>query len=121
MGVINDIIFKAWSWVPWVLGLGTVGWLALALLAPGLLSVFSPILKGISELIVEGIRALIEGVIDILDSWKTIATVMVIIWLFGNYWTWTEPKAAPTKPAITKAQPKKVETLDLFSRWPWEW
>lgn len=122
MDLIYDTVFKAWAWVPWVLGLGTVGWIALALLAPGLLNVFSPLLKGASELLVEGLRALIEGVTDILDSWKTIATVIFLMWLFGNYMTWSKPEPKPVaKPAISKSAPVVKPTQEPAFRWPWEW
>lgn len=122
MEVINSVVFGAWNWLPWLLGLGTVGWLGLALLAPSFLNVLSPILKGMGEGLVEFVKILYEGVTDILDSWKTVVTVIVLIAAFGNYWSFQETKKVAKERAtivhkntkVTKT-PSKVEHFDPFS------
>ena len=139
MEVIYAFLFKAWSWVPWVLGLGTIGWIALALLAPGLLSIFSPLLKGAMEALVESVKILWEGLTDILDSWKTLVTVAVILWVFANYWTYKvdHPKRQSLvsqsevyrTPSTTwskikqkvksNAKTKKKSTENLGATWGW--
>ena len=90
MELLYGLVFKAWSWVPWILGLGTIGWLALALLAPGVLSVVSPFLRLAVDAVVGAVRALWDGVLDIIDSWKTIFAVCVIVWAALNYVTFKE-------------------------------
>lgn len=133
MGVIYDTIFQAWSWVPWVLGLGTIGWVILALLAPGLLNIISPILRGISEGLVEAWKWFYNGLTDILDDWRTIFTVCVLVWLAVNYVTWKNdsPKNARTPTVTTqpygsktqKVAPsnKQKEDKPAFSLQGWDW
>lgn len=92
MGVIDNALLSAWSWLPWLFGLGTIGWIALALLAPGLLNAVSPLLRGVSEAFVEFVKVLYTGLTDILDSWKTVVTVIVLILISGNYFTYRDTK-----------------------------
>ena len=125
MELIHDTLFKAWAWVPWVLGLGTIGWVALALLAPGLLNVVSPILRGISEALVEAWKWFYNGLIDILDDWRTIFTVGVLIWLAVNYITWRDdnPKKVTSTPTVKtqKVAPSKKDEKPAFSLQGWDW
>lgn len=127
-----DLIFKAWSWIPWILGLGTIGWIALALLAPGVLNVISPLLRGLSEGVVALWKILYEGLTDILDSWKTLATVALLIWAASNYITWKETHKSVdrastptvTRPVGTQSQkvaPSQNKEKPAFSLDGWDW
>lgn len=126
MEIIYALFFKAWSWVPWVLGLGTIGWIALALLAPGILSVISPLLKAALEGLVEVWKWFYNGIVDILDDWRTIFTVLVLVWVASNYITWKEHyKQADVRTPTVKSQKvtpttKKVEK-PIFSLDGWDW
>lgn len=120
------IITQAWSWIPWVLGLGTIGWIALALLAPGVLSIISPILRGVAEGLVEFAKILYSGIVDILDSWKTVVTVIFILWLWTNYSTFKDsykeaPKAQVKKVTQPVAPKKQTKEKPAFSLDGWEW
>lgn len=83
-----------WAWVPWVLGLGTVGWIALALLAPGVLNVVTPILRWSAEKLVELGQIFWEGLSDILDSTKTIFAVALLLLVYANYADWRYSRQA---------------------------
>lgn len=124
--MIYDLVFKAWSWIPWVLGLGTIGWVALALLAPGVLSVVSPLLRGLSEGIVALWQILYEGLTDILDSWKTFATVAILIWVASNYITWKEDVKPADRARTPTVKTQKVahsqnKEKPAFSLDGWDW
>ena len=130
MGIVNYVLFEAWSWVPWVLGLGTIGWIILALLAPGVLSVISPLLRGLAEGFVELWKVLYEGLIDILDNWKTVVTVMILGWLLINYFTWKKQYDAEgvRTPTVTsknskpqKVAPSQKKEKPTFSLDGWDW
>lgn len=124
MELIYGLVFKAWSWVPWVLGLGTLGWIALALLAPGVLSVISPILRGLSEGIVEVFKILYEGTTDILDNWKTVVTAFFLVWLTINYVTWKEAPGYERPAQVKQSPPKKTQVQKekpTFSLDGWDW
>lgn len=121
--MIYGWLFSAWSWVPWVLGLGTVGWIALALLAPGLLNAVSPLLRGAAEGLVEVVKVFYSGLVDILDSWKTVATVVFLIFLVGNYWDFkTEQKQQQVaKTERHRAVPKKTRETSPAYKDPFSW
>jgi p-aminobenzoyl-glutamate transporter AbgT len=119
------LFFKAWAWVPWILGLGTLGWIALALLAPGILNVISPLLKGIAEGVVELWKVFYEGITDILDNWKTMFTALILIWVAANYITWKEskPRVEARTPTVKaqKVAPQTKKEKPAFTLQGWDW
>ena len=43
-----EVIIQAWQWVPWLMGFGAVGWIALAIFAPSVLLIVTPLLQGMA-------------------------------------------------------------------------
>ena len=81
------------EWLPWFMGGSTLALLAVAILAPSVLTVaaswlsaLSPLVTAISNGIVVAWNILWDGVVDIIDSWKTVVTtivlVLVALWYF---------------------------------------
>lgn len=121
-----------------LLGLGSLGILGAASYFLGLTAVLrivasiveiiTPLLRGLMEAIVEWLGIMWEGIKDIIDSWKTVITVVSFVLI--AYLTAKVPakieqhKCATEKQELKKQiptvkKPKKQEPPVEF-RWPWE-
>lgn len=83
---------SVWDWAPWLVGGGLLSWVAVALLAPSVLTVaaawltaMSPLVKGISDGLVTFVQTLWQGALDMLDNAASIlfvATVVIVAMLY---------------------------------------
>jgi p-aminobenzoyl-glutamate transporter AbgT len=101
------------DWFPWLAGGSTLALLALAILAPSVLQVAAswlsaaaPLIQGLTEAVVYCVKILWSGVEDILDNWKTIATVIVLALIAVWYFT-PAPTPCPVCPEGVKCTAKK--------------
>jgi len=103
------------DWLPWFMGGSTIALLAVAILAPSVLTVaaswlsaMSPLVTAMSHGIVTAWNILWIGFKDIVDNWKTVVTVLVIVLV--SLWYFAEPsKPCPVCPEYTcEAGKKKV-------------
>ena len=98
---VNSIL----AWFPWIAGTGLIGYVALALLAPSVVQVaaawlvnLAPLVKGLSEAVVEIIRRLWDGFLDVVDNINTVMLLAVV--LVGGYVTgMTSSDRGPSCPA----------------------
>jgi hypothetical protein len=74
------------DWLPWLAGGSTIALLAVAILAPSVLTVaaswlsaMSPLVTAMSHGIVTAWNILWIGFKDIVDNWKTVVTTIVIV------------------------------------------
>lgn len=131
---LND----AFNFVGWITGGIGIGWVALAIFAPSVLSVvaeylkaLSPLLKGASEGVVALAKLLWEGVKDMGDNLGSIllvATVALMAFFYGSYGT-TKcdcKKCIDNLRADYRFVPRtKSEKLEYKKQkgiytWPWE-
>lgn len=110
------------DWMPWIISGGTVTWIALAVFAPRILDIVSPILKGLAEFVVEFVKRLWDGFLDIIDNINAIIFVIVscLIW---SWYTHPEPKVV-YKDKATISNPKKAtkeSNKPTFSLQGWDW
>jgi nitrate/nitrite transporter NarK len=112
------------DWLLWAVGLtsgaGALGYLAVALFAPKLLDIISPVLKGLLEGSVEAWKIEWEGFKDVVDSWQTVvfvATLCTVAYLYGQNVA-TPVAKAPTKQA--QSSPSKSKKAVEVSQ-PFEW
>lgn len=73
------------SWLPWLLSGGAISWGALAIFAPQVLLVVTPVLKGVIDGTVEYLRTLWNGAMDMLDNSASIVFVATIGTLMYTY------------------------------------
>jgi len=99
VGQIGDLIP---SWVPWVAGGSTVGLIVLAVLAPSVLqiaanwlSALSPILRGVASGIVEFVKALWSGFLDMTDNGRSLLFVGAVA-LAAYLWGYTHGAGSRT-------------------------
>jgi len=99
VGQIGDLIP---SWVPWVAGGSTVGLIVLAVLAPSVLqiaanwlSALSPILRGVASGIVEFVKALWSGFLDMTDNGRSLLFVGAVA-LAAYLWGYTHGTGSRT-------------------------
>lgn len=110
------------DWLPWIISGGTITWIVLAIFAPHVLTLLTPILKAVIEGIIELLKRLWDGFLDIVDNINAIIFVVVACLLWGWY-DKEEPKVIyKEKPAISKSSSgsKKVEK-PAFSLDGWNW
>lgn len=76
------------DWLPWLMGGSTIALLVVAIVAPSVLTVaaswlsaLSPLVKAVAEGVVAFWNILWIGLKDIIDSWKTVVTTVVIVLL----------------------------------------
>lgn len=74
------------DWLPWLAGGSTIALLAVAIFAPAVLQVaaswlsaMSPLVTAISHGLVTAWNILWTGIKDIIDSWKTVVTTLVVV------------------------------------------
>lgn len=110
------------SWLPWIISGGTVTWIALAIFAPHVLSVVTPILKAMVEGVIELIKRLWDGFLDIVDN------INAVIFLIAACLTWAWYTKEPPKviykdkPAVTKkTSPTVQKEKPAFSLDGWDW
>lgn len=112
------------SWFPWIITGGTLTWIALAIFAPHVLSILTPILKAVVEGIIELIKRLWDGFLDVVDNINTI--IFVIAACLAWAWYSKEPpkvvykeRPVASKKVAPAAQQKKENPA--FSLQGWEW
>lgn len=102
------------DWLPWLMGGSTIALLVVAVLAPSVLTVaaswlsaLSPLVKAAAEGLVAFWNILWTGLKDIIDSWKTVVTTVVIVLL--SVWYFQKPvDPCPVCPTVVC---KKGETV----------
>lgn len=84
--LIMDWMTSLFNWLPWIGATGIAGYIALALLAPSVLQVasawlvsLSPLIKGLSEGLVDLTRRMWDGIQDVADNFNTVLFVLVAI------------------------------------------
>lgn len=110
------------DWLPWIISGGTITWIVLAIFAPHVLTLLTPILKAVIEGVIELLKRLWDGLLDIVDN------INAIIFLIAACLTWgwyikEEPKVIyKEKTAVSKkvTKPSKVEKPS-FSLDGWNW
>lgn len=86
--------------------------------------VAAPLLRGMMEAVVEWVKIMWEGLKDILDSWKTVATVLTLVAI--AYATakipakLDEQSCAAQIEALKKRIPK-APAKQTTSEWRWFW
>jgi len=100
-----EVIFSAWQWVPWLMGFGAVGWIALAIFAPSILLILTPALQGIAQGAVEFIKVMYAGVVNILSAWQSVAAVALAIFVAISYGQYKERHRADVTPLIQQEAP----------------
>lgn len=109
-----DFLF---DWFPWLAGGSTVALIAVAILAPSVLQVagnwlsaMSPLIKGAAEFIVDVVKSLWDGFLDMTDNGKSLLFVGAVAlgaYLWGlSHGLQKEPKV------ITKTVYKSCPTTD---------
>lgn len=141
----NDIL----NWTGFVAGGGVLAWVALAFLAPGVLDVIKslltgtqPLLKGISEGVVNLVKILWDGIKDIADNLNTVLTVILlclVVFLYAklenarvceepDYQAWMEKNIRPDYKFVKRTPQEKAEYLrrtgqtqqNSYRKWiPW--
>jgi cytochrome P450 len=74
------------SWLPWIVSGGTISYIALAVFAPSALQILTPILKAIVEGVIEYVRNLWNGAMDMLDNVSSVifvASVAAVAYFYG--------------------------------------
>lgn len=119
-----------WDWLPWLGGGSTLALIAIALLAPGVLTVaaqwlaaLSPLLKGAAEGIVAFIKALWVGMQDMLDNAKSIIFVVTLCacsFIYG--WSYSKVRIDCTTTKTEIPLPVKKPTgiqdqIESFDSW----
>lgn len=113
------------------MGFGAVGWIALGIFAPSVLLILTPFLQGIAQGIVEFIKVMYAGIVNILNSWQSTVAVVIIALLAMSYGTFKEhernqeevaplvqqeePAAAPSDARRTRPAPKKIAVPSIPS------
>jgi len=118
-----EVISNLYSWVPWLLGFGTIGWVALALLAPSVLSIVSPFLKLGVDIVVDYLRSVWEGFKYVISDTKAVIFTATMLVLALNYQSFTQERQSPridSKPAVHKTVTKSKQEDSIF-RNPLEW
>ena len=104
-------------------------WLVLPALLGSLLKILatafdiiSPLLKGIFEALVEYAKILWEGLKDILDNWKTIATVVtMLVALFAYDKTSTLVQQHDCNKTITQLKKQLPMKKPTQQSYPFDW
>ena len=99
-----EVIFSAWQWVPWLMGFGAVGWIALAIFAPSILLILAPALQGIAQGLVEFIKVMYAGVVNILSAWQSVVAVALAIFVAISYGQYKERHRADVTPLIQQEE-----------------
>ena len=113
------------SWLPWIISGGTITWIALAIFAPHVLTVVTPILKAMVEGTIELIKRLWDGFLDVVDNINTV--IFVVAACLAWAWYSKEPPKVIYKerPSVssTKQKPvvQKKEEKSPFSLDGWGW
>lgn len=90
------------------------------------LGIVSPALTSVFELIVWYVKVLWNGILDIVDSWMTILTVMTIVlgtWAYGKLPT-NDPRLSQCQAqleTLKKRYTTRQQTPQVEFKWPWEW
>lgn len=113
-----EVIIQAWQWVPWLMGFGAVGWIALAIFAPSVLLIVTPLLQGMAQGLVEFIKVLYAGLTNILNSWQSMVAVLVIALVATNYGTYKEKHKQDVAPLIQEAPVAKNSIRPTHSKKP---
>ena len=102
------------DWLPWIMGGSTIALLVVAILAPSVLTVaaswlsaMSPLVTAISQGIVVAWNILWIGFKDIVDSWKTVVTVVAIT-LLSVWYFQPAVKPCPVCPVVVCEKGKPV-------------
>lgn len=114
--LLNDLYYLV-SWVPWILGGGTVVWIVLGIaalvgvpFAGKILDIFSPFLKAAVGWVVDFVDdVLIPGALDMLDNWKSCVFVLLVGLSIG-YVSWYSAPCPPQKVVTRTVKPVKQGT-----------
>lgn len=89
-----------------------------------ILEIITPALRGIVEALIEWIKIMWEGFKDIVDSWKTFATVVslcVVAYMSAKIPAKIEQHKCKTETQQLKKQvPPKKKTPEVQYKWFWE-
>ena len=107
-----EVIFQAWQWVPWLMGFGAVGWIALAIFAPSILLILTPALQGIMQGFVEFIKVMYAGIVNILSAWQSVVAVALAVAVAMSYGKYKERHKDDVVPFVQQesASPPTVHT-----------
>lgn len=93
------------SWLPWMVSGGTITWILLAIFAPSVLQIVTPILRAIIDGLIEYVRILWNGFTRVLDSSNSIiffVSACVACFIYGQ--SYETGKRTYDKPARTISQ-----------------
>lgn len=131
--MMNDIL----NWSGYLAGGGLLMWAALAFLAPGVLDVLKtfltgtqPLLKGISEGVVNLVKILWDGIKDIADNINTVLTVVLlclVVFLYArvensqickepDYQAWMNKNIRPDYKFVKRTPEEKKKFLERTGR-----
>ena len=74
------------SWLPWVFSGGTLLWIALAIFAPTILQIITPVLKAVLEALIEYLKVLYKGIRFAFKNFETlvlIGTLCAVSYFYG--------------------------------------
>lgn len=115
------------SWLPWLISGGTIAWIALAIFAPSILQIITPVVTNIINGVAEILKALWQGFLDMADNGYSILFCAVLVlggYLYGHNSTAYHPRkmtpaysySAPLK-KLFKPEKKQLDVSPPMNDW----